>query len=82
MFRAGLAGTAALLDTARLARVWAPLVDGGMSQAEIAARAGYRRVRMLAVHSRRIVGVSPAYFGSRLSADEFVQRLAQHAVRD
>ena len=81
MLRAGLAGTAALLDAARLARVWVPLVDGRMPQAELALRCGYRRFRMLAVHTRRIVGVSPSHLGTRLSADEFVQRLARHAIR-
>ena len=82
MYRAGLSGTAAVLDVARLARAWVPLVDGRLTQSEVAVRNGYRRMRMLAVHARRIVGVSPAHFGTRLSADEFVQRLAQHAIRD
>ena len=81
MSRAGLAGTAALLDVARLARIWTPLVEGKASHADVAARAGYRRARMLAVHARRIVGVSPSHFGTRLSADEFVSRLAHHASR-
>ena len=82
MYRAGLSGTAAVLDVARLARTWVPLVAGRMTQGEVAVRNGYCRMRMLAVHARRIVGVSPAYFGTRLSADEFVNRLAQHAIRD
>ena len=38
MFRAGLAGTAALLDAARLARAWVPLVDGRVTLAEVAVR--------------------------------------------
>lgn len=82
MYRAGLSGTAAVLDVARLARTWVPLVDGGRSQSEVAVRNGYRRMRMLAVHARRVVGVSPSHFGTRLSADEFVRRLTQHAIRD
>ena len=81
MYRAGLSGTAAVLDVARLARVWSQLVDGRMTQSDVAVRHGYRRMRMLAEHARRIVGVSPSYFGTRLSADEFVNRLAQHAIR-
>ena len=81
MSHAGLAGTAALLDATRLAHVWAPLVEG-KSQGEVAQQHGYRRVRMLAVHARRIVGASPLHFGVRLSVDEFVDRLVRHAVRD
>ncbi len=81
MQRAGLAGTATLLDVARLARVWVPLVEGGMSPAEVARRCGYVRSRALAVHSRRVVGVSPALLGAILSPDEFVDRLAGHALR-
>lgn len=82
MHRAGLAGTAALLDAARLARVWVPLVDRHDAQLDVAVQGGYRRVRMLAGHARRIVGVSPAHFGKRLTMNEFVDRLAAHAVRD
>lgn len=82
MSRAGLAGTAALLDTARLAHVWAPLVEHKVALGDVAQQHGYRRVRMLAVHARRIVGISPLHFGTRLSVDEFVGRLVHHAVRD
>ena len=82
MRRAGLAGTAALLDAARLARVWVPLVDGHDPQVDVAVHGGYRRVQMLAGHARRIVGVSPAHFGKKLTVDEFVDRLAGYVLRD
>ena len=81
MSRAGLAGTATLLDVARLSRVWVPIVDDNADPAEVAVRGGFRRARMLAVHTRRIVGVSPSHFGSQLQVDEFVDRLARHAAR-
>ena len=81
MHRAGLAGTAALLDAARLARVWVPLVDGHDAQEDVAVHGGYHRVRMLADHARRIVGVSPVHFGKKLTVSEFVDRLAAHALR-
>ena len=81
MGRAGLSGTASLLDVARLARVWSPLVEQKLPPAVVAGRGGFRRARMLAVHARRIVGVSPAHFGSRLTAEEFVERLERHATR-
>lgn len=82
MLRAGLSGTASLLDIARLARTWVPMVVQHGDLTEIAIAAGYRRERMLALHARRIVGVSPAFFGTRLSAEDFVARLALHVVRD
>jgi hypothetical protein len=81
MGRAGLAGTATLLDVARLSRVWVPIVVDGTDPAVVAARGGFRRARMLAVHTRRIVGASPSHFGKKLSEDEFVDRLARHALR-
>lgn len=82
MGRAGLSGTASVLDVARLARTWSPIVDQGLTPADVAARGGFRRARMLAVHARRIVGASPLHFGVKLTADEFVERLVQHATRD
>lgn len=82
MQRAGLAGTAALLDAARLARVWVPLVEGHNAQVHVALHGGYRRVAMLSGHARRIVGVSPAHFGKKLTVNEFVDRLAAHVLRD
>lgn len=78
---AGLAGTASLLDVARLARAWIPIVEEKLTPAEFAVRGGFRRSRMLAVHSRRIVGVSPTHFGVAVNAEEFVARLTRHATR-
>jgi AraC-like DNA-binding protein len=82
MQRAGLAGMASLLNVARLSRVWVPLIEGGLSPAEVARRHGYVRSRALAVHARRVLGVSPTRLGAMLSSDEFVDRLAGYAVRD
>lgn len=79
--RAGLAGTARLLDVARLARIWLPLVDGNATQLEVATRGGYRRVRMLASHCKRIAGAAPSHLGARMGLDKFVAQLAQHAMR-
>ncbi|MDQ8165436.1 MAG: hypothetical protein P3A28_06725 [Gemmatimonadota bacterium] len=81
MARAEIGGTATLLDVARLARVWAPLVDRHESAAEVAVSHGYRRVRILADHTARIVGVSPSAVGVSLSRKAFVERLAAHATR-
>lgn len=78
---AGLAGTASLLDVARLARAWVPIVEEELTPTEVAVRGGFRRSRMLAVHARRIVGVSPTHFGVTLDAEEFVARLTRHATR-
>ncbi len=81
MDRAGLAGTASVLDVARLARSWVPIVDHKRMPSEVALRGGFGRARMLAVHARRIVGVSPAHFGTRISLEQFVERLTAHATR-
>jgi len=78
---AGLAGTASLLDVARLARAWVPIVEQKLTPTEVAIRAGFGRSRMLAVHARRIVGVSPMHFAVKLNADEFVARLTRYATR-
>jgi hypothetical protein len=81
MDNAGLAGTAALLDVARLARVWEPIVAEKVAPADVAIAGGYRRLRMLALHSRRLVGVSPALLAKEVSEDEFVDRLVLYATR-
>lgn len=81
MSRAEIGGTATLLDVARLARVWAPLVGRREAAAEVAVRHGYRRMRILADHTDRIVGVSPSELGASLTRDDFVDRLAAHAMR-
>lgn len=81
MSRAELAGTATLLDVARLARVWVPIALEGADPADVALRGGFLRARMLAVHARRIVGVSPANFRTQLKVDDFVDRLVRYALR-
>lgn len=81
MARAAIGGTATLLDVARLARVWAPLAERRESAAEVAVRHGYLRMRILADHTNRIVGVSPSALGTSLSREAFVARLAAHAMR-
>jgi AraC-like DNA-binding protein len=78
---AELAGTASVLDVARLARVWTPIVEQDIPAADVAARSGYRRLRMLALHARKIVGVSPTLFKQQISESAFVDRLTRHAVR-
>ena len=79
---AGLSGTATVLDVARLARVWAPIVEHKIPAAEVAVRGGYGRLRMLALHSRKIVGASPTLLAHELTEPVFVERLTRHALRD
>jgi hypothetical protein len=81
MGHAGLSGTATLLDVARLARTWIPLVEQGVPAADVALNGGYRRLRMLALHTRRLVGASPSLMGREISEDQFVDRLVGHALR-
>ena len=81
MNQAGLAGTATVLDVARLARVWSPIVDHKVPAADVALGGGYRRLRMLALHTRRLVGASPTLLSGEITEDEFVERLVRHAVR-
>ena len=82
MARSGLKGIAAILDVAPLARAWSPLVEAHAPHPDGAARLGYRPARMLAAHARRIFGASPAFLGTRLTADTFSAWLAAHALRD
>lgn len=80
MQRAGFDGASTLLDAARLARVWEPVVDGGMSTAQAALHCGYSRTRLLVSHSRRIVGVAPAEFEDLLTRERFAERLARKTL--
>lgn len=82
MERVDIGGTATLLDVARLARVWSPIVERHESAAEVATRHGYRRFRILADHTTRIVGVSPSALGVAISRGAFVDRLTAHALRN
>ncbi len=76
MHNCGIAGAARLLDTVRLARVWEPLVERGMTEDEVARRFGYSRVRLLTAHTRRITGVLPRELTSQYTRETFGARLA------
>jgi AraC-like DNA-binding protein len=77
MHRGGIDGAATLLDTARLARVWEPVVDQDLSTAAAAVQCGYSRTRLLVAHARRIVGVAPAEFREELTKEKFAERMAK-----
>lgn len=76
MYRAGINGAATLLDTARMARVWEPLVEEKRPVAEIAEQCGYGRVRLLVAHCRRLIDATPEQLGRTVSRSRFVERLA------
>lgn len=76
MHNGGIAGAARLLDTARLARVWEPLVERGLAEDEVARRYGYSRVRLLTAHSRRVAGVLPRELKTHYTRETFGARLA------
>lgn len=75
MQRTGLSGTGKLLDVARLARVWEPLVERNLALHDVARLTGYREQRLLISHTLRLVGVVPNKLGSALSREEFAKRL-------
>ena len=76
MERTGINGAASLLDTARMARVWELVVINGESPRAVAHRLGYRRLRLLVTHTRRLVDSSPSELGSRLTLNAFADHLA------
>jgi hypothetical protein len=76
MHNGGISGAARLLDTARLARVWEPLVERNMTEIEVARRYGYARVRLLNAHVRRITGVLPRELKTHYTRETFGVRLA------
>jgi len=78
--RAGIHGSAMLLDTARLAHVWEPLVERRTAATEVAEHFGYSCVRRLVTHARRIVGVAPVDFAAELTRETFAQRLARRLL--
>ena len=80
--RADLEGAATVLDVARLARVWTPLVVEREPATSVAVHYGYRRLRNLAMHTRRVVGVLPSRLPTIGSEREFVARLARFVSRD
>ena len=76
MHRGGITGAARLLDTARLARVWEPLVEQERSTREVAVHCGYAQPRLLTAHARRITGVAPAGLRRQFTRETFAARLA------
>ena len=75
MSRAGLNGSAMLLDTTRLAQVWEPIVEQKRRPSDVASAYGYSRLRLLVSHTRRIAGVLPAELGT-MSREQFAVRLS------
>lgn len=79
--RADLEGAATVLDVARLARVWTPLVVEREPATSVAVHYGYRRLRNLSMHMRRVVGVLPSQLPTVGSDREFVAKLARFVSR-
>jgi hypothetical protein len=80
MYRTGFNGAATLLDAARMARVWEPLVEEKRSLIEIADELGYGRLRPLLAHIRRLVMASPEELGRNVSRSQFAERLAKRML--
>jgi hypothetical protein len=80
MHKGGISGAARLLDTARLARVWEPLVERGMDGEEVAVRCGYARLRLLTAHTRRIMGAAPLGLRDHYTRETFSKRLADALI--
>jgi len=76
MHKGGISGAARLLDTARLARVWEPLVERHVAVEEVAVRCGYSRMRLLTAHTRRIMGVNPTDLHNHYTRETFSARLS------
>ncbi len=75
MERTGIDGAAMLLDAARMARVWEPVVERQLSPRDVCVECGYARPRLLVSHSRRIIGVLPSDFAAKFTRERFVDRL-------
>ena len=75
MVRGGITGAATLLDTARMARVWEPLVVQQRDPKLVAVEHGYRRIRLLSIHLDRLVGTTLTELGTKVDEDKFVSRL-------
>jgi AraC-like DNA-binding protein len=78
---AGLSSTSRYMRAASLAAIWEVLSAHERSIAAIAQECGYRRMKTFQQHSRRIFGCPPGQVSRKLSAEEFAERLARHAVR-
>jgi AraC-like DNA-binding protein len=76
----GISGAARLLDTARLARVWEPLVERDVAVREVAVRCGYSSMRLLTAHTRRLTGVSPLELRDHFTRETFSSRLADALI--
>ncbi|MGH7656294.1 MAG: helix-turn-helix domain-containing protein [Gemmatimonadaceae bacterium] len=77
MNRGGLFGAGRLLDAARFARVWEPLVERGMSVDQVVAQCGYPRLRLFIAHSRRLTDVAPLELRDNYTRETFSERLAE-----
>jgi AraC-like DNA-binding protein len=77
MHKGGISGAARLLDTARLARVWEPLVERNVAVEDVAVRCGYARMRLLTAHTRRIMGVDPTNLRNHYTRESFSARLSE-----
>jgi AraC-like DNA-binding protein len=82
MLRVGIQGASMLLDTARLARAWEPLVEEKRSTAVVSERCGYARPRLFVSHARRIIGIAPSEMAISLSRRDFSERLARALLRN
>ena len=80
MHKGGLRGAARLLDAARLARVWEPLVERGVPVEEVAALCGYARLRLLTAHTRRIAGFAPRELRNHFTRETFGRCLAEALI--
>jgi AraC-like DNA-binding protein len=78
---AELRGSAALLDAARLARVWEPLVEERWPLGDVARTLGFGQQRVLVSHVRRLLRVSPGELGVLLTRERFAAQLARTVVR-
>jgi hypothetical protein len=81
ILNAGLAGAKPLLDVARLARTWTPIVEQETAPHRVAIAEGFERTRMLNLHAVRVTGLRASQWSDRLSVDAFVSRLVAHAIR-
>ncbi len=77
MHNGGISGPGRLLDAARLARVWEPLVEHGMPVEQVAMRCGYERLRLFTAHARRLTGVGPLEFADNFTRITFSKRLGE-----
>jgi hypothetical protein len=82
MDRAGIRGASTLLDIARIARVWTPIVEQKLQPKHVAVASGYGRLRLLTIHMHRLVGAPVSALGQELDRDDFVQRLTVALIED